>query len=53
MSAGIYIPGVYTPPGGTIGVWPWSELDKLDQRRGLDSSNIFPELYKYKDTEPK
>jgi MoaA/NifB/PqqE/SkfB family radical SAM enzyme len=53
MSAGIYIPGVYTPPGGTIGVWPWSELLELDRRRGLDSSKIFPELYKYKDTEPK
>jgi hypothetical protein len=32
---------------------PWLELGKLDQRRGLDSSKIFPEFYKYKDVSPK
>jgi MoaA/NifB/PqqE/SkfB family radical SAM enzyme len=45
LSAGTYIP----PVTAQRTVLPWAELDKLDLRRGLDSSKIFPELYKHKD----
>jgi MoaA/NifB/PqqE/SkfB family radical SAM enzyme len=42
------LPKIYKPDQQ-----PWLELGKLDQRRGLDSSKIFPEFYKYKDVNPK
>ncbi len=39
------------PPSWMTG-HPWSEFDRLDGRRGLDSRKTFPEVYKYKDIEP-
>lgn len=40
LSAGVYTPDVH----------PWQYLNDLDQRRGLDSKTIFPEIYQYKDS---
>lgn len=39
LNAGMYNPDVH----------PWQYLNDLDQRRGLDSKTIFPEIYQYKD----
>jgi MoaA/NifB/PqqE/SkfB family radical SAM enzyme len=33
-----------------VGGNPWKAMAELDQRRGLDSRQIFPVVYKYKDT---